>query len=158
MDEKTFYVTKAKLKELEKEHEELVLFENTKVLEQEAPRILDSEDLNSEFVSYHEDMDSLRLRINELQDILEHYALIKNPPKGKQNFIGIGAKVSMDINGKNNEFTIMGTLEANPVLGMISNESPVGKAILGHKVGDEIVVELPEKTKYKIKSIKYQVN
>ena len=70
MDEKIFYVTKEKLQELKKEHEELVLFERNKVLGQEAPKMLESEDMNPEFVSYHEDMDSLRLRIEELNNIL----------------------------------------------------------------------------------------
>ena len=56
------------------------------------------------------------------------------------------------------EFVIVGTLEANPALGKISNESPVGRAILGHKVGDAVVVSSPMKITYKIKNIKYEVS
>jgi transcription elongation factor GreA len=52
----------------------------------------------------------------------------------------------------------VGTLEANPALGKISNESPVGKALLGHKIGDEVLVSSPAKIAYKIKGIKYEVN
>jgi len=158
MDEKIFYVTKEKLQELKKEHEELVLFERNKVLGQEAPKMLESEDMNPEFVSYHEDMDSLRLRIEELNNILEHYELIKPPSKEEQMFVGVGAKVLMDINGAAGEFVITGTLEANPELGRISNESPVGKALLGHKIGDHVTVSLPEKTVYKIKNITYEIS
>ncbi|OGZ72471.1 MAG: hypothetical protein A2908_02805 [Candidatus Staskawiczbacteria bacterium RIFCSPLOWO2_01_FULL_38_12b] len=158
MEEKIFYITKGKLQQLKKEHEELVVFERNKTVGQEAPRMLESEDINSEFISYHEDMDALRFRIDELKNILEYHELIKIPPKEKQIFVGIGAKVAIDVNGRDNEFMITGTLEADPVLGKISNESPVGKALLGHKVGDQITVSLPEKMRYKIKNIKYEIS
>ncbi len=74
--------------------------------------------------------------------------------------IGPGIKVSVFKNFgtamfKNDEYEIVGTLEANPALGKISNESPVGRALLGHKVGEEVVVQSPLKIKYKILKIKY---
>lgn len=158
MEEKIFYVTKEKLKELKKEYEDLLEFERQKTIGEEAPRIFESEDLNPEFISFQEDVGFLRARIDELKNILEHYELIKNPPKGRQNIVDIGAKVRIDVNGQKDEFMIVGTLEANPALGKISNESPVGKALVGHKVGDEIVVSSPVRTTYKIRSIKYEVN
>ena len=52
----------------------------------------------------------------------------------------------------------VGSAEADPLQGKISNESPVGRALLGHKVGDIVVVSSPVKTEYKIKSIKYEIN
>ena len=158
MDGKVFYVTKEKLQELKKEHEELVVFERNKTIGVEAPKIFESEDMNPEFISYHEDMDSLRFRIEELKNIIENHQLIKNPPKEKQKLVDIGATVKIDISGKSDEFTLVGTLEANPNLGKISNESPVGRALLGHKVGDEVIISSPLKKVYKIKDIKYQVN
>ena len=158
MDEKIFYVTKKKLQEIKKEHKELVAFERKKTVGVEAPKVLESEDMNPEFVSYHEDMDSLRTKIDELQHVIDHHELIKNPPKTEQHLVGIGAKVHVDEGGKKAEFTIMGTLEANPELGRISNESPVGKALMGRKIGDEVVIDSPEKTKYKIRNIKYEIN
>ncbi len=158
MDEKVFYVTKETLQKLKKEHEELTVFEHNKVTGQEAPRIFESEDLNPEFVSFQEDIGALRARIDELKNILEHYELIKNPPKEKQIFVNVGANVKIEVAGRKDEFMIVGTLDANPDLGKISNESPVGKALLGHKVGDEIMVSSPMKKTYKIKSIKYEVS
>jgi len=158
MDGKIFYITKGKLQELKKEHEELLDFERKKALEQEAPKILESEDLNPEFVSFQEDVGFLRSRIDELKNILEHHELIKNPSKDKQGVVGLGAKVKIDVDGQRDEFVIVGTLEANPALGKISNESPVGKALLGHKIGDEIFVSSPAKIAYKIKSIKYEIS
>jgi len=157
MDEKIFYITKGKLQELKKEYEEFIKLERHKNTG-EAPRAFESEDLNPEFISFQEDMSFLRSRILELNNILEHYELIKNPPKEQKNIVGLGAKVKISVDGKKDEFIIVGTLEANPALGKISNESPVGKVLLGHKPGDEVVVSSPIKTVYKIKKIKYEIS
>ncbi len=158
MDGKTFYITKAKLQEIKKEYEEFLDFERHKAAGEEVPKIFESEDINPEFISFQEDMSFLRSRIDELKNVLEHYELIKIPAKGNQGVIGLGAKVKVDVNGEKDEFIIVGTLEANPALGKISNESPVGKALLGHKIGDEVVVLIPIKTTYKIKGIKYEIS
>ena len=158
MDGKIFYITKEKLHEIKKEYEELLEFEHKKDLGMEAPKILESEDLNPEFVSFQEDVGFLRLRIDELRNIIERHELIKNPSKDKQGVVGLGAKVKIDVDGQKDEFTIVGTLEANPALGKISNESPVGRALLGHKIGDEIILSSPMKITYKIKNIKYEIS
>jgi len=158
MDGKIFYITKGKLQELKKEYEELLNIERKKALGQEVPKILESEDLNPEFVSFQEDIGFLRSRIDELKNILEHHELIKAPAKDKRGVVQLGAKVKIDVDGQRDEFVVVGTLEANPALGKISNESPVGMAILGHKVGDEVVVFSPMKITYKIKKIKYDVS
>ena len=158
MDGKIFYVTKTKLEELKNEYTGLLDVEHKKSLGQETPKILESEDLNPEFVSFQEDIGFFRSRIDELKNIIDHHEIIKNPAKDKQNVVGIGAKVKIDINGQKDEFMIVGTLEANPMAGKISNESPVGKALLGRKIGEEISISSPAKVSYKIKGIKYEVN
>lgn len=158
MDEKVFFVTKLKLQELQKEYDELLNLERVKTTGEEAPKIFESEDLNPEFLSFQEDIGFLRSRIDEIKNILDHHEVIKNPGRDKAHFVDLGAKVKVDIGGQKDEFTIVGTLEANPVLGKISNESPVGKALLGHKIGDEIVISSPVKTTYKIKGIKYEIS
>jgi len=157
MDRRIYYITKEKLRELKKEYEELLDFERRKTIGEEAPKIFESEDINPEFISFREDIDFLRSRIDELKNILENYELIKNPPKEKRGVVDIGAKVKIDIDGQKDEFMIVGTLEANPALGKISNESPVGRALLGRRVGERIVVSSPIHTIYKIKSIKYEI-
>ncbi|MDP3882738.1 MAG: GreA/GreB family elongation factor [Candidatus Staskawiczbacteria bacterium] len=158
MDGKTFYITKEKLNEIKKEYEELLEVERKKTIGEEAPKIFESEDLNPEFISFQEDIDFLRSRIEELKNVIEHHELIKSPPKEKQSIVDLGAKVKIDVNGQKDEFVIVGTLEANPALGKISNESPVGRALLGHKVGDLVVVSSPIETTYKIKNIKYEIS
>lgn len=157
MENKTYYLTKEKLKELKKEYAELVVLEHAKASEGEAPKVFESEDLNPDFVNFQDDLNFLRSRIDDLKNVFENCVIIKNPPKDKKSVIDLGAKVKIDIDGQKDEFVIVGTLEANPVLGKISNESPVGAALIGHKVGDEIVIPSPVKTVYKIKSIKYEI-
>jgi len=158
MEEKIFYITKQKLRELKEEYDELLNFEHKKSLSQEAPKVLESEDLNPEFVSFQEDVGFLRSRIDELKNVIDHHELIKNPAKNERSVIGVGAKVKIAVDGQNDEFLLVGTLEANPAIGKISNESPVGRALLGHRVGDEIVVNSPMKITYKIKNIKYEIS
>lgn len=158
MEDKIFYITKEKLQELKREYEGLLAMEHKKTLGQEAPKVLESEDLNPEFVSFQEDIGFLRARMDELKNIFDHHELIKVPAKDRQGVVGVGAKVKIDVGGQKDEFVIVGTLEANPALGKISNESPVGRALLGHKVGDEILVSSPAKMTYKIKNIKYEIS
>lgn len=156
MEERIYYITKEKLKELKKEQEDLISLEHKKN-SGEAPKIFESEDINPEFISFQEDLSFLKSRISELHNILEHYELIKKPQKIQQNVIGLGARVMVSVDGKKDEFTIVGTLEANPALGKISNESPVGRVLLGRRVGDEVVISSPIQTTYKIKQIKYEI-
>lgn len=155
---KIFHVSKEKLDQLKKEHEQLVAFEHVKVMGHDAPKVLESEDINPEFISYQEDMEALRFRIEELKNILEHHEIIRRPPKERQVFVNVGARVKIEALGKEDEFMIVGTLEADPDLGKISNESPVGAALLGHKVGDEIIIHSPVKTNYLIKDVKYEIS
>ncbi len=154
MNEKKFYVTKQKLEELKEEYKNLLLIEYHKT-KGEIPKLFESEDVNPEYLNFQEDLNLLYLRIEELKNILNNYEIIKKPPKDKNNAIGLGSLVTVAINDKKDEFAIVGTLEANPTLGKISNESPVGRALLGHKVGDEVVVPSPTKTTYLIKKIRY---
>jgi len=158
MPEKIFYVTKEKLQELKKEYNALVAAEHGKAVAEGAPKMVESDDLNPEFVSFQEDMESMRGRLDELEDILKHHQVIKAPIKEKQVLVDLGAKVKVGFGPKTDEFMIVGTLEANPEQGRISNESPVGAALMGRKIGDEITVNGAEKTKYKIKSISYEIS
>lgn len=150
-----FYLTKEGLARIEKEYQDLKNLRMTKV-KGESPPILHSEDLNPEYLLFQEDLNFLEARIAELEFILKNAELIKIPPKEKQNIVDLGATVTLEeVDGQINEFMIVGTLEANPNEGKISSQSPVGKAILGQKIGNEIMITSPIKVVYKIKKIKY---
>lgn len=154
---KKFYLTKTGLKKIEREYQVLKNLRLAKT-KGEAPKIWESEDLNPDYLSFQEDLNFLETRLAELENILNNTQLIRTTSKEKAKVINLGATVEVMVDGSKDEFTIVGTLEANPSLGKISNESPVGSALLGHRVGDEVVLCSPIKTVYKIKKIKYHIN
>jgi transcription elongation factor GreA len=155
-EEKKFYLTKEGLERIKKEYRDLKELKLAKT-KGESPKILHSEDLNPEYLAFQEDVSFLGARIIELENILKNVELIKPPKKEKQNIVNLGATVLVEVDGQNDEFTLVGSLEANPSIGKISNESPVGKALLGHRVGDEVIVSSPIKTIYKIRKIRYKI-
>jgi transcription elongation factor GreA len=155
-EEKKFYLTKEGLDKMEREYKTLKELKLAKT-KGESPKILHSEDLNPEYLAFQEDISFLETRIVELENILKNVELIKSPKREKQNFVDLGATVLVDVDGQKDEFTLVGSLEANPSIGKISNESPVGKALMGRGIGDEVVVSSPVKTIYKIKKIKYRI-
>ncbi len=156
--DKKFYLTKEGIERIRKEYEDLRRVKALKT-EGEMPKILHSEDLNPEYLSLQEDLGFLDFRISELKNILENFELIKTPIKEQRNTVGLGATVTLkEPDGQINEFMIVDSLEANPNEGKISSESPVGKAILGKRVGEEVVITSPIKVVYKIKKIRYHLS
>ena len=156
MEKKIYYLTQKGFKEIKKEHEILENLRSAKI-KGEVPKIWESEDLNPEYISFQEDMDFLETRLAELENIIKNANIIKIPSRKEQNIVGLGATVTLEIDKKDiDELRIVGTLEANPSLGKISNESPVGKSLIGRRAGDEIVVSSPVETVYKIKKIRYE--
>jgi len=87
-------------------------------------------------------------RIGEIEGILKSAKIIAN--RGHEK-VGLGAKVTVNLGGKKYTYSIVGPVEANPLEGKISNESPIGKAMFGRKAGEEYV--LPNGNKGKIISV-----
>lgn len=155
METDKFYLTKEGLEKLKEEYERLKEIRALKI-KGEVPDILHSEEINPEYLSFQQDMDLLEGRIAELENIFKNAVLIKPPPKSEQDRVSLGATVLVEVNGKLDEFMIVGSLEANPSIGKISDQSPVGKALLGKKVGEAVLISSPIKIVYKIKEIKYE--
>ncbi|MBU2545222.1 GreA/GreB family elongation factor [Patescibacteria group bacterium] len=147
-----FYLTKEGLNKLKKEYETLKVLRSNKI-KGDVPSIWESEDLNPDYLAFQEDLNFLETRLAELEVIIEKAVIIKKPPK--KDTVVLGATIAVQVGDQKDEFTIVGTLEANPMLRRISDESPVGSALLGHKVGDEVTVSSPMKAVYRIKNIKY---
>jgi len=154
LEEKSYYLTRQGLKKIKKEYENLKQIKLSKT-KGEAPVVLHSEDVNPEFLALQEDLGLLDIKMAELEMIIKNASLIKSPGKDSQSAVDLGAKVLVDINGRDNEFTIVGTLEADPTLGKISNESPVGKILIGKRVGEQVALAAPARMVYKIKKISY---
>jgi len=145
-------LTKEGLDTLHAEHEELVKIKRpaTVVRLSDAREAGDLSE-NSEYVAAKQDLSFIDGRIAELEDILRGAKIISSKKTG---LIDIGSKVTLHVNGKKEEFSLVGEWEADPMHKKISHESPLGKALLGKKVGEIAEVEAPVgKIKYKILEI-----
>lgn len=103
---------------------------------------------NSEYTDAKQALAFMDGRIVELEEVLHGVKVVTSHPKGQ---IDVGCKVTLHIGNKKEEFMIVGEWEADPMSKKISHESPLGKALLGKKVGDKVEVEAPAgKILYKI--------
>jgi transcription elongation factor GreA len=155
MDKKT-YLTEIGLKDLKKEYNELVKIKRPQVV----TRLSTARDMgdlseNAEYTAARDELAFIDGRIDELENLLKKVIIIKEKSRGKKNNnINLGSKVTVRINGKKESFTIVGEWESDPGEKKISNESPLGKALLGKSVGGEIEIQAPAgKIKYKILEI-----
>lgn len=90
---------------------------------------------NEEYSSARNEQKMAEGRILEIQDILKNAKIIRG---GKKTSVVLGATVVLDMGGREVTYTLVGATEANPLEGKISDASPIGKAVLGHKSGEEI--------------------
>ena len=142
-------LTKEGLATLKAEYDDLVNVKRHAAVERLATA-RDQGDLseNSEYTDAKQALSFMDGRILELEEVLHGVKVITSHPKGQ---IDVGCKVTLHINGKKEEFMIVGEWEADPMSKKISHESPLGKALLGKKVGDKVEVEAPAgKILYKI--------
>jgi transcription elongation factor GreA len=151
---KTYYLTKKGLRKIEDENAHLQDLYRQEILK-EAPSLLEGDVINPDYSFFQENLEELEKRIEELNFILKNYIIIKRPPKEEQNIINLGARVIFK-NGslKEEEYRIVGTLEADPFSGKISNESPLGMTFIGKKIGDK--VPFNDSGSYKILKIDYE--
>ena len=96
---------------------------------------------NAEYDAAREEQGLVESRVAEIEDILMNAELIKG---GKKSSVGLGSKVELKNGSKSITYTVVGPVEANPLEGKISNESPIGVALFGKKVGDKAVVTTPK--------------
>lgn len=100
---------------------------------------------NAEYQSARQEQEKNDARSGEIEHILQNVELIK-APRGDSK-VQLGSKVALKSkDGKTKEFQVVGTVEADPLEGKISDESPLGQAVLGKKVGDEVEIKTPAET------------
>ncbi len=91
-------------------------------------------------------------RIIEIENILKNAVVIEDTKSSQE--VRVGSTVEFEYQGKKTKYTIVGFNEANPSAGLISNESPIGQGLLGHKIGEVVEINLPRGVvNYKIISI-----
>jgi transcription elongation factor GreA len=109
---------------------------------------------NAEYEAAKNEQAFVEGRIQELEMILATARVIDENHKSKEGLIQVGSTVTIEEEGSPVEtYTIVGAAEANPREGKISNESPIGKAVLGHRAGETLQVEAPG-GHFKVKIIK----
>jgi transcription elongation factor GreA len=112
---------------------------------------------NSEYDDAKNEQAMLEQRIMQLQERLRA-AQVVDAKSVSTDAVSVGSVVNVkDEKGGSLKFTIVGSAEANPADNKLSNESPVGKALMGHKRGDEVSVALPNGKKRKFKITKIDV-
>jgi len=136
------YLTQERLEELKKQLQHLKTTRRAEVAER-LKRAKELGDLseNSEYTEAREEQSQLENQIFEVEEMLRNAEIIEKSVIG--DTVRVGATVMVSKNNKEAKFTIVGSNEANPASGFISNESPLGQALVGKKVGDEVKVKTP---------------
>lgn len=147
------YLTPERLEELKAELNTLKNVKRAEVAER-LKRAKELGDLseNSEYFEAREEQRQLETKIFELEEMIKNAKIITK--SATKDIVGMGSTLEAEKGGKRFKFTIVGSNEARPEAGLISNESPLGKAFFGKKVGDEVKVKTPAgEVVYKIVNI-----
>jgi transcription elongation factor GreA len=136
------YLSPEGIEAIKKELQEL----KTKKRQEIAKRLQEAKDLgdlseNAEYFEAKEAQSLNETRIAELEELLKTAVVIETP--SEEDMVRIGSTVEVKSGNNTEIFTIVGSAEARPQEGKISNESPLGRAFLNKKVGDEIEVKTP---------------
>ncbi len=107
---------------------------------------------NAEYQSAREEQEKNESRISEIENILQNVEIIKKPKIDSK--VQLGSHVKLASGGKIKEFQVVGTVEADPMNGKISDESPIGRALLNKTVGEKVELITPnDKAVFKIVNI-----
>lgn len=154
MDERPVLLTKEGLRQLEAELDELVNVRRVEVAE----RIRQARDFgdiseNAEYTEAKNDQGLLEGRIQTLEAMVRNAVVIEDEPR-EAGVVGVGASVTVSTDDGDETYSIVGAAEADPLNGRISNESPLGRALLGHRAGDAVEWTSPSGTSHlKIRSV-----
>lgn len=155
MEDKPVLLTHDGLQKLEEELEQLVNVRRREVAE----RIRQARDFgdiaeNSEYTEAKNEQSLVEGRIMTLESMVRNAVLIEENGK-RHDVVEVGAQVKVTTDDGDESYSMVGAAEADPIAGRISNESPLGRALLGHKAGDEVQWESPMGTsRVKIVSVK----
>ena len=145
MAEKAVPMTKQGIAKLQKELDHLLDVRRPEVADRiHAAKELASAQNNAEYEEAKNEQAFVEGRILTLEHLLQNVTIIDEEAAHASNRVQLGSKVSVDSDGKKMEYTIVGPAEASPTEGKLSNESPVGRALLGKRIGDEVQVQVPK--------------
>jgi len=146
-----FYVTSKGLKELKEELKVLVDVKRPELIDRVATaRAHGDLSENSEYAAAGQDLAFAEGRMEELEELIAKAQIIRNG-KNANHIVKLGSKVILKTNGKNQTFELVGEWEANPLEQKISHTSPLGRALLGKKMGEQVEIDAPAgRVKYHI--------
>jgi transcription elongation factor GreA len=138
MEEKPVLITKEGLSKLEKELDQLVKVRRAEVAERiRAARDFGDIAENPEYIEAKNEQSLLEGRIQTLESMLRKAVLIEKPGRSA-GVVDVGTSVTVRSDDGEEQYSIVGPAEADPLAGRISNESPLGRALIGHKAGDQV--------------------
>jgi transcription elongation factor GreA len=145
MSDRIHHVTSEGLAQLKAEYEQLVNVRRPEIIRVVAAAR--SEGDLRENAGYHaarHDLGMVEGRIRQLERMLKRIEVIDDgADRGDRSSVTIGSTVTIDVDGDEERYTIVGAVEANPGAGRISNQSPFGQALLGARVGDVVTIQAP---------------
>ena len=145
MQDKVVYLTPEGKQRFAAELHELLTVRRHEVEEQirRAKEFSDTVD-NAEYDEAKTEQAFVEGRIQELERLLASAKVIEEPTSGKNDFVRMGSHIKVvDNEGEEETYYLVGSSEADPRRGLISNESPIGRALIGKKMGDEVTVVAP---------------
>ncbi len=150
------YLTKPGVEKLKNELQRLIEVDRQEIIQKikEAREYGDLSE-NAEYDDARAQQALLEGRIEEIEALLKHAKIIDNTKGAKAGMVSVGSVVTVENEGDKMDFTLVGSAESSPSEGLISIDSPTGKALLGSKVGTVATVVLPDgdKVEYKVLAI-----
>ena len=149
---KQFQLTAEGIKELEEEMKKLIAGRSGVAERIKTAREFGDLSENAEYSAARQEQEKAEARIAEIEYVLKNSETISSPKK--KGVVELGNTVELKSKDGEKKFTVVGSVEANPLEGKISNESPIGQVLMGKKVGEEVEIKTPAATaKYKIVSV-----
>lgn len=143
LDDTKVYLTQEALDHFKKEHQDLIEARRPKAIERVSEtRVIGDFVENTEHTQAKEDLAFIDGRIEELEEVFGRAVLIDKGHKNCKS-VNLGCRVTLKTAKKKDVFHLVGEWEADPTNRKISSESPLGKQLVGSKVGDKIEVEAP---------------
>jgi transcription elongation factor GreA len=143
MQDQKMYVSREGLEKFKQELGELTNVKRGEVIERiERAKELGDLSENAEYSAAKDEQAFIEGRIIELQDMIGRAEIINSG--GRIDNVHVGSRVKVKTDGTEAEYEIVGVAEADPLTGKISNESPLGRAFLGRKVGDKVQIQVPK--------------
>lgn len=144
-EEKSYYMTEEGKEKVENELHELKTVKRKEVVERiKIARDFGDLSENSEYDSAKEEQAFVETRINQLEKMIRYAVIIENDGEN-ENIVGLGKTVTFTElpDGEEESYSIVGSAEADPLEGKISNDSPMAKSLLGQEKGTEVLVPTP---------------